>query len=366
MPGTTTTTPGQCGVEIALGRTCPGETIDDPAYNRPGRRGLAATCDDVIDFTVCSDCTLFDPSCLVWNISPAAPWLSINQIDDCCWRLTIGDSCNQLDKIEEYEITVTDTCNNGSDAVIIEIGKVIIDVGDATVQPETESATVDINLINPEHHIRALVTDICECGGGEDNLVCTECLADPDRALDFTCSANEQPDGCCRLVIYSTDPAALITQGRGTVAQVVYQAGDAEVGDCVCLMPVNRRVSDQFNENICACHSPGDVCFRTCGDIYPQDCSGGPCADTSCGDGIVDLFDILETIDIVLGLQTATACQIGNGDLPNGMPPYCGNPPGTPNCESDGDIDIFDALVIIDKALGKINCCDYCLFGQIY
>jgi hypothetical protein len=48
------------------------------------------------------------------------------------------------------------------------------------------------------------------------------------------------------------------------------------------------------------------------------------------------------------------------------MPPYCGNPPGTPNCDSDGDIDIFDVLVMIDKALGKMNCCDYCLYGNIF
>jgi hypothetical protein len=358
--------PSACAVEIALGRSCPGEEIDDPAYNRPGRRGLAATCDDVIDFTVCSDCVPFDPGCLVWSVDPAAAFLSIAKIDSCCWRLTIDNSCKQLEKIAEYEVTVTDTCNGGSDSVVIQIGKVIMDVGDTTIQPDTESATVDINLINPNHHVRAIAADIQECTGGEDNLECTACLIDPDRALNFTCSANEQPDGSCRIVLYSTNPAALILQGRGSVAQVVYQAGDAKVGDCACLMPVDILMSDQFNEDLCACQLPGEVCFKTCGDIYPQDCLGGPCADTDCGDGTVDILDILEGLDIVLGLQTATACQIDNGDVPNGVPPYCGNPPGTPNCEGDGDIDIFDVLVMIDKALGKMNCCDYCLFGDIF
>ena len=363
---TTTTADSQCAIEIALGRSCPGEEIDDPAYNRPGRRGLAATCDDVIDFTVCSDCVPFDPGCLVWSVDPAAAFLSIAKIDSCCWRLTVGDSCDQLDKIAEYEVTVTDTCNGGSDSVVIQIGKVIIDVGDTTVQPNTESATVDIDLMNPEHHIRAVITDICECSGGDDKLVCTECRVDANRAYNFTCSASERPDGCCRVVLYSTDPTAMIAQGRGKVAEVVYQAGDAEVGECICLRPENRQVSDEFNEDICACESPGEVCFRTCGDVYPQDCLGGPCSDTSCGDGIVDLFDILETVDIILGLQTATECQLGNGDVPNGKPPYCGRPSGTPNCDNDGDIDLFDLLVIIDKALGIMNCCDYCLFGDIF
>jgi hypothetical protein len=357
-----------CDVEIALGRECPGTEIDDPAYNRPGRRGLAATCNDIIDFTVCSDCDPFDPDCLVWTVDPAEAFLSIAQIDDCCWRLTIDDSCDQLEKIKQYEVTVTDTCNNGSDSVIIEIGKVIVDVQDSTVDPQSGSVAVDIDLINPENHARALTMDIAECAGGEDNLVCTECTADPSRALGYTCTAAEQPDGSCRIALYSTDPSEMIEQGRGPIATVIYDAIDANSGDCVCLTATDIQISDQFNEDLCACQDPGEVCFKTCGDIYPQDCEfGGPCGDNGvCGDGVVDLFDILEAIDIILGLQEATLCQIGNADVPNGMPPYCGSPAGTPNCESDGDIDIFDVLVMIDKALGKANCCDYCNFGQIY
>jgi hypothetical protein len=356
-----------CDIEIALGRECPGEEIDDPAYNRPGRRGLAATCDDIIDFTVCSDCDPFDPNCLVWSIDPAEPFLSIAQIDDCCWRLTIDDSCEQLEKIKEYEITVEDTCNNGSDSVIIQIGKVIVDVQDAAVDPQSGTVAVEIDLINPENHARALTIDVEECAGGEDNLICTECTADPARALGYTCTAAEQPDGSCRIALYSTDPSELIEQGRGPIATVIYDAIDPAAGDCVCLTAVDVAISDQFNEDLCACQDPGEVCFKTCGDIYPQDCLGGPCGQTeTCGDGVVDLFDILEAIDIILGLQEATLCQIGNADVPNGMPPYCGSPAGTPNCESDGDIDIFDVLVMIDKALGKANCCDYCNFGQIY
>ena len=77
---------------------------------------------------------------------------------------------------------------------------------------------------------------------------------------------------------------------------------------------------------------------------------------------------MLEEIDIVLGIQMATPCQMLHGDVPLGVPPYCGDPPGVnpPNCGTDGVIDIFDALVIIDKALSKMNCCDYCMYGEIY
>jgi hypothetical protein len=354
-----------CTIEIAKGRECPGEEIDDPAYNRPGRRGLVATCGDIIDFTVCEDCT--DESCLEWTIEPAVPWLTINQIDDCCWRLTIGDNCEELTKTQEFEVIVTDPCNAGaSDSIILEVGKVVIDLGDTAVNPESGTADVTVDLINPDHHVRALSFDITSMGA--DNLECTACTADPNRALEFTCSAAEQANGDCRVVMYSTNPAALIAQGAGQIATVLYDADNPAAGDCVDLMPINEMSSDRFNEDLCTCGAPGQVCFKTCGDIYPQDCIGGACggAGEACGDGVVDLFDILEAIDIILGLQIATECQIENGDVPNGMPPYCGNPPGDPNCQTDGDIDIFDVLVMIDKALGKANCCDYCTFGNIF
>jgi hypothetical protein len=378
VPVTTTMPVPSCNIEIARGRACPGEEIDDPAYNRPGRRGLAATCNDIIDFTVCSDCIPFDPDCLAWTIEPATGFLTIVHIADCCWRLTIDDSCEQLEKIATYTIAVTDTCNGSSDSVEIDIGKVIVDVGDTTIQPETESGLVDISLINPEHAVSAMSLDLAACipvtgapANNPDNLTCTQCLVAPDRTGDFTCSASEQVNGSCRVVLYATDPSAAITQGIGAIAQIVYSAGPELDGlcgaeACIDLCAVNIKISDQFNEELCACESPGEVCFRTCGDVYPPDCAGGCGGGTCCGDGVINMYDVLEIDDIILGLQTPTSCQIANGDVPNGTPPYCGNPPGTPNCESDGDIDQFDRKVINDKALGRMNCCDYCLFGKIY
>ena len=102
-----TTTTATCGIEIT--------------YGRPGRRGIPLTCNDFIDFTICTDCTLYDPSCLVWTISPAAAWLSITQIDERTWRLAIGNFCQDPDKAGAYVITATDTCNNASDTVVIEV-----------------------------------------------------------------------------------------------------------------------------------------------------------------------------------------------------------------------------------------------------
>ena len=134
--------------------------------------------------------------------------------------------------------------------------------------------------------------------------------------------------------------------------------------------PIGRILGIAFPQHIRRAIGHDRVCY---GDIVEvegtvehqllgQECGGDP----FCGDGIVNLFDILEAVDIILGLTEYTDCQFERGNVPNGLPPYCGNPAGTPNCESDDEIDILDVLVIIDRALRRANCCDYCYFGEIF
>ena len=244
----------------------------------------------------------------------------------------------------------------------MEVGKVSVNIESISIPLVTESFEVSVDLINHDHHVKALSFDICGCYG-DDNLQCDGCVSDPRRALDFTCAATEQTDGCCRVVLYSLDPSSLILNGSGPVLSVLYSHA-GEVADCACLMSMNTQVSDRFNEQLCSCQSPGEVCFRSCGDIYPQDCVGGPCGDAGCGDGVVDIFDVMEAVDIILGLQTATPCQMERADVPNGMPPYCGQPAGVSNCQRDGALNVLDVLVIMDVARGKNNCCEYCLFKE--
>lgn len=93
-----------------------------------------------------------------------------------------------------------------------------------------------------------------------------------------------------------------------------------------------------------------------CGDIFPPGTQG----TMNCGDGVVNALDIDEAGRIVENVVTPTACQLMNGDVPNGIPEYCGYPPGNSNCEINGVFDIFDYMVIVDKAMGRINCCDHC------
>ncbi len=70
-----------------------------------------------------------------------------------------------------------------------------------------------------------------------------------------------------------------------------------------------------------------------------------------CGNGKVDIFDVLAAIDITLGIGEYSDCQFSKADVPTGMPPECIDP--------DGEIDIFDIIVVIDVVLERENCCNY-------
>jgi len=86
---------------------------------------------------------------------------------------------------------------------------------------------------------------------------------------------------------------------------------------------------------------PGDVSPK---DVYPQ---------ATCGDCVIDIFDILAEVDFALEIQTPTPCQKEMADVPTGSPPDC--------YVSDGSINILDVMTIIDQALGRPNCVGYCL-----
>ena len=367
------------------------------------------TCCETVTFCVCTDCEDTPEECYDWELSiiegPANFTLDDMQLipEDYCNAVTL-DVINCPKSFAEVHVKVTDICNNLEDEVYVYLGRVALGLGKTYAHPGSQTADIDLLLGNPENHVRAIQVDICadedylckqidnqyECEDEEDvvecvwdeensmciandNIVCTACMVNEDRTPEYICSSAEITDpldsgyGCCRVALYSTEPGNLIQQKSGTVATIKYDIGEELTSkDQIVLWPYRIKVSDQFNEYLCACPRPGKIEFRICGDVYPQDCY--ECQ--TCGDGIVDIFDILEEIDIILDFQTASECQkmTYHGDVPLGMPPYCGNPAGVtpPNCETDGIIDIFDVLVIIDKAMSKKNCCDYCMFGNIY
>lgn len=315
-------------------------------YNKPGRRGLAVTCGDTIQFDACTDCDVVAPV-HVWSIDPDDVPTGTS-IDPGSGLLTIGD-CEDIAYPVEIEVTVTDTANFvTSDPVIIVIGEVVLAIGDLDTAPSGQ-VTLTLTMENEDHAVQGVQTEITD---GAD-LICTSCTPDADRAMDFTCTANENASDNCEILLVSL--VGEISQGNGAIATIDYDVVDAPSNACILVGPTDSKVADRFGDPLCACEVEGEICFLVCADIYPRECLPDI---PECGDGVVNIFDVLEEIDIALGIILASPCQAPRADVPTGTPPYCSN--------ADGDIDIFDVLVFIDMALGKANCCDYMNTGAIY
>jgi hypothetical protein len=328
-------------------------------YNMPGRRGLALTCGATVQFDACSDCDgdvlgQNDP-CQEWSVSVVSGSAPAGTSISATGLLAIGPDCTGLSAPAVLEVCVTDPCNPGAgtDCVNVTVGEVILSIEDTYTTPDAQGVNVTLSMQNLDHAVKAVQTDIEDIGGF---LTCTSCLPDPDRAPEYQCFAAEQADGQCRILLLSTNPSGMIEQGSGAIATIQYDvAADAPSADCIEIAPTDSIVKDQYSADLCVCEESGELCFIVCGDVYPRDCLPDM---PNCGDGIVDIFDILEEIDIVLGLVIPSDCQETRADVPTGVPPYCAAP--------DGEYTLNDVLTIIDMALGKLNCCDYYYLGLIY
>jgi hypothetical protein len=146
------------------------------------------------------------------------------------------------------------------------------------------------------------------------------------------------------VVLVAQDEFHLIDEGTGPVFTVKYNTSVDCLGEeCKTLNPENVKIADELGDPLEACTTSGKVCFaESCGDVAPKG---------TCGDGKVDIFDVLEVIDITLGIGVPSNCQITKADVPTGTPPNC--------IEPDEVVDIFDVIVVIDVVLERENCCNY-------
>ena len=72
-------------------------------------------------------------------------------------------------------------------------------VGDGSALPGSTGSPVLVNLDNPSDGIKGIQVDVCDV---DDFLSCTTCDT-TERTTDFSCSTNELPNGCCRILLFS-------------------------------------------------------------------------------------------------------------------------------------------------------------------
>ena len=265
---------------------------------------------------------------------------------------------------ENCSVSVTDEANTGAcstpgsdcnaDLTITKAADCRIDI--KVVEPPVKIKPGDINLQvpvgmkNPSDEVVAIETLLLD---EADSLICTGCIPDPVRASDFICLAFEQTDmenyGRCKVIMVPLS-GGVILEGDGAVLTVDYQVVEP-IDGCIDLEFRDTLIADINQDPVKVCEieeTDDDICSIRCGDVYPRE---------DCGDGVINIFDILDEIDFVLGILEPSDCQALQANVPTSLPPLCDDP--------DDEINIFDVLVLIDLALGKSNCCDYYYFGEM-
>ena len=238
---------------------------------------------------------------------------------------------------------VGDACST-----LLNIGSQWANCGDVGVK-------IPICLVNLEDEVGAVQVDLCE--NVNDCLVCVGCEM-TERTTIFDCMVNELENGCCAVVVFSKNPGGVINPGECDIVVIDYTLKDEEecCSTCIKIAGENIEVVDQYGYLVGAVVGDlGMICPFECGDVEP---AASTAASWDCGDGDVDIFDILEEVDFIIHVKDPDDCQAVRADVPTGTPPDC-DPP-------DDTIDVGDLMVIIDMALGRQDCCSYYYGGVIY
>jgi hypothetical protein len=212
-----------------------------------------------------------------------------------------------------------------------------------------------ICMNNPDKLVGGIQFDICDT---PDCLTCIDCEL-TERTVMFDCFVLELPNGCCRVIMICKNPGCAINPGECTIVTVVMQtkqdAPDECGEDCILEVLTGIVASDYDGFPLAASGVEGSVCPVVCGDVCPP--ASAPDAN-DCGDGMVDIYDIMCEVDLALTATTPDDCQAPRADVPTGTPPDCFAP--------DGDINILDIMVLIDMALNRQDCCSFWYQGIIY
>ena len=233
---------------------------------------------------------------------------------------------------------------------------VTLSIGDGSGIPGSTGNQVAVSLENQNDSVGVVQVDVCDV---DDYLSCTTCET-TERTSNFRCSAYEQKNGCVGVVMLSLT-CDFIDEGTGPIFTLYCDISrEAPPGECRDLNPENEMVSDMFGNELPVDTSPGNFCFHGCGDIYPPASAPGA---SDCGDGDVNLVDLITAVNFSLSSETPDDCQRVRADVPTGTPghgplPYCSPP--------DGVINVLDIMVIIDMALDRQDCCSYYYLDQIY
>ena len=339
--------------------------------------GVGCT-DDTCDLTLDCQFTPNDANC---DDGVGCTDDTCDSISDCQFRpddafCDDGEFCNGAETCDSLAgcqpgtdpCTLPYLCDEDGDQCVM--ADVIMTPEPAWAAPGDVGVKVDLCLDNQGYEVGGIQVDICEEIDGIpiDCLTCVGCEM-TERTVLFDCFVYELDDGCCRVILLSKHPGGVINPAICSVVKIDYTFCDPDDPecpeecnsvDCITLTPENMLIADPYGNPLAAAGMEGEVCPFECGDVYPPESAPG---EKDCGNGDVDLVDIITEVDFALGGITPDDCQWLRADVPTGTPGYGSPPYCTP---PDGSVNVLDIMVIIDMVLDRQDCCTYYYTGGIY
>ena len=222
---------------------------------------------------------------------------------------------------------------------------ILFDIQNGAGAPGSTCRKVELDITNAVA-VSGIQVDIYD----EDDWLTLSDVELTDRASGFACDFEDDygGTGCARVILYSAG-GSFIPPGNDSVLTLHYDVKEgAPSCECRAITSENLLITDENNDPLSAAEDPGGFFFGIFGDVWPYNAGSG-----TVGDGLVNIFDVVRDIQILLEAYTPAYCELAAGDVPTGEPPYCLAP--------DGVINVQDILIIVARILGRQNCIEsYC------
>jgi hypothetical protein len=135
--------------------------------------------------------------------------------------------------------------------------QVTLTVGNGSGAAGSSENSIDVILDNPSEKVRAVELEVCDV---DDYLSSSECNT-TSRSSGFFCSANEQADGCVKVVLLNLE-GGVIEEGEGPVFTLAYNVdSSAPEDECRDLNPENEKVSNDNLIELGVSSASGEFCF---------------------------------------------------------------------------------------------------------
>ncbi len=232
---------------------------------------------------------------------------------------------------------------NNCDQDVRSCAGLLFDIKNGAGMPGDTGKKVEVCLTN-EVAVGGIQVDITN---GQD-VLSLPLVTLTDRTAGYTVDLQDDYPvaGCARIILFAQS-GAVIAAGDGPIFTLNYDVDAAATQSCVGLSSGNLLITDPDDLPLTAGEDPGIFFLGLFGDVYPLSIDG-----LTVGDGLINIFDVVRDIQIILADYTPNDCEFTAGDVPTGTQAGgCAAP--------DAEINISDVMAIVQEILGRDNCLNH-------